>query len=300
MSQNIPVNKRLRIRSGTHVSIGERIAKGGWSDVFRIRNYPSLVIKRTRILDADPDKARARLMYAHREVDALKAVGPHSHIISMCRRAAIHGSNFDLIFPRYDCSLHAYARPSGVKGGMGEALGIMCQILSALEACHSVHVVHRDVKPDNILVDRASGRAVLADFGLAKKIEPWGAGCRLHTQEVVTRGYRAPEFVLSSRPVAYAGEIDIFALGCVLPEIVSGRPLFTLQGPLAQRDTEYRRELVGFYEFMRDSRDYIHPGNKTLPLTPEIADAWYPMMDLDPKKRPAAKVMREALLSHIL
>ena len=71
----------------------------------------------------------------------------------------------------------------------------MLQILKALAFCHARLVLHRDLKPQNVLIDR-SGRVKLADFGLARAFQTR----RSYTQEVVTLWYRAPELLLGQVP----------------------------------------------------------------------------------------------------
>jgi serine/threonine protein kinase len=83
--------------------------------------------------------------------------------------------------------------------------------------------MHRDVKPENFLVNETSGRDVLklADFGLAKQIS--NENNKL-TEYVSTRWYRAPELALET--ANYGLKVDIFALGCIMAEMYLGRPIF--------------------------------------------------------------------------
>ena len=85
--------------------------------------------------------------------------------------------------------------------------------------------MHRDIKPENYLVNNNEGSEMglkLADFGLAKDIRSNRGGN--HTEYVATRWYRAPELVLRSKN--YDQSVDMFALGCIMAELILGRPLF--------------------------------------------------------------------------
>jgi hypothetical protein len=102
-----------------------------------------------------------------------------------------------------------------------EALQIIPQICDALQYAHDEGVVHRDIKPENVLVDR-KGRVKIADFGLAKILDREPATARLTAEGQVmgTPHYMAPEQV--ERPLAVDHRADIYALGVVFYEMLTG------------------------------------------------------------------------------
>ncbi len=104
-----------------------------------------------------------------------------------------------------------------------EAVQIMGEVCAGLEAAHKKGLVHRDIKPGNILFD-SEGRAVLGDFGLARAIQASSASAASSTGGVGTPAYRAPELWLGKPPASPA--TDIYSLGCVLSEMLSGKILF--------------------------------------------------------------------------
>ncbi|KAJ3919217.1 putative MAP kinase [Lentinula edodes] len=113
------------------------------------------------------------------------------------------------------------------------------QTLRALKTIHSADLVHRDLKPANLLVN-ANCDLKVCDFGLARSVHPttYGAatGDRVMTEYVATRWYRAPENMLSYN--MYTKAIDMWAVGCILGELICGRPLFP------GRDYRHQLELV--------------------------------------------------------
>jgi serine/threonine protein kinase len=102
-----------------------------------------------------------------------------------------------------------------------EALQIIPQICDALQYAHDEGVVHRDIKPENVLVDR-KGRVKIADFGLAKILGREGESLRLTVEGQVmgTPHYMAPEQV--ERPLAVDHRADIYSLGVVFYEMLTG------------------------------------------------------------------------------
>jgi len=94
------------------------------------------------------------------------------------------------------------------------------QLLEGLLYCHRRRILHRDLKPQNLLIDR-KGFLKLADFGLARAV---CVPVRPYTHEVITLWYRAPEILLGSQ--AYSMPVDIWSAGCIFAEMLAKRPLF--------------------------------------------------------------------------
>ncbi len=109
------------------------------------------------------------------------------------------------------------------------AVTIVGEVANALTYAHSRDVVHRDVKPENILL--SDGQAIVADFGIAGAIDAAGGGKLTRTGIVLgTPAYMSPEQGAGER--ALDGRSDVYSLGCLLYEMLAGEPPFT--GPTAQ------------------------------------------------------------------
>ena len=125
------------------------------------------------------------------------------------------------------------------------------QLLTGVAYCHHHRVLHRDLKPQNLLINR-EGELKLADFGLARA---FGIPVRSYTHEVVTLWYRAPDVLLGSRK--YSTPVDIWSIGCIFAEMVNGTPLFTGNSEESQLDTIFRH--------LGTPDETIYPGFSELP-----------------------------------
>ncbi|XP_011905505.1 PREDICTED: mitogen-activated protein kinase 15 isoform X2 [Cercocebus atys] len=200
---------------------GERQAYGiVWKAVDR-RTGEVVAIK--KIFDAFRDKTDAQRTF--REIMLLQEFGDHPNIISLLDVIqAENDRDIYLVFEFMDTDLNAVIRKGGLLQDV-HVRSIFYQLLQATRFLHSGHVVHRDQKPSNVLLD-ANCTVKLCDFGLARSLGdlPEGPEDQALTEYVATRWYRAPEVLLSSH--RYTLGVDMWSLGCILGEMLRGRPLF--------------------------------------------------------------------------
>jgi serine/threonine-protein kinase len=121
------------------------------------------------------------------------------------------------------------------------AVAIARDVAEALVYAHKENIVHRDIKPDNILIDRAESRAVVTDFGIARAVERSAEMASVTTTGLTlgTPTYMSPEQAAAERHID--GRSDIYSLGCVLYEMLAGSPPFagaTARAIIAKHMTE--------------------------------------------------------------
>jgi cyclin-dependent kinase len=172
------------------------------------------------------------------------------------------------------------------------------QLLRGIAYCHHYRVLHRDLKPQNLLINR-EGELKLADFGLARA---FGIPVRSYTHEVVTLWYRAPDVLMGS--VRYSTPVDLWSVGCIFSEMHVGAPLlpgktpedqlhriFALLGTPSLEDYPKMAELPGFKPDEWPMHSAPHDGLASyFPHLPdEGRDLLLQMLQFDPEKRISAK-----------
>ena len=157
---------------------------------------------------------------AIREISLMKEL-KHENIVSL--HDVIHTENkLMLVFEYMDKDLKKYMDSRGDRGQLDYITikSFMYQLLQGIAFCHENRVLHRDLKPQNLLIN-SKGQLKLGDFGLARA---FGIPVNTFSNEVVTLWYRAPDVLLGSR--TYNTSIDIWSAGCIMAEMYTGRPLF--------------------------------------------------------------------------
>lgn len=160
---------------------------------------------------------RAAMDWFEREATMLERVA-HPSVAASYGRFLAYGTKFLAIEFVDGVSGHDVIRLVG-RLSVNDALSVAGSVGDALGHVHERGVVHGDVKPANVMLDR-SGRVVLTDFGIASRVD---AGADQQTRLAGTPRYMAPEMFAGTRPSA---STDLYALGCVLFELLEGRPPF--------------------------------------------------------------------------
>ncbi|NWT12253.1 MK15 kinase, partial [Vireo altiloquus] len=176
-----------------------------------------------KIFDAFRNRTDAQRTF--REIMFLQKFGEHPNIIKLLDVIqAENDKDIYLIFEFMETDLHAVIKKGNLLKDIHKCY-ILYQLLKATKFIHSGNVIHRDQKPSNILLD-AQCCVKLCDFGLARSLsqlreeQPSPA----LTEYVATRWYRAPEILLASRN--YTKGVDMWSIGCILGEMLLGKPLF--------------------------------------------------------------------------
>lgn len=197
----------------------EKVGEGTYGVVYKARHKKSnklVALKKIRLENEDEGVPST----AMREISILKELR-HPNVVFL-RDVHLTESRLYLVFEFLSMDLKRYLDNLPEKEFIDKMLlkSYLYQILEALLFCHKRRVIHRDLKPQNLLID-SNGVIKLADFGLARAfIIP----VRPYTHEVVTLWYRAPEVLLGCP--RYATPVDMWSVGCIFAEMATKRPLF--------------------------------------------------------------------------
>ncbi len=214
----------------------EKIAEGGMARVYRGRD---LVLKRTiavKVLKDQMSGDAAFLRRFEREAQSAAALS-HPHIVNMYDVGEQEGTNYMVMEYVDGINLKQYIREKG-RLPAHEAINIAKQIAEALEQAHAAGVVHRDIKPQNILFSR-KGKVKVTDFGIA--IAGDGVTVTAGDQIIGSVQYISPE---QARGEIAGKQSDLYSLGIVLYEMVTGKVPFSGESQVAVAMKHIQEEIV--------------------------------------------------------
>ncbi|KAM7264332.1 hypothetical protein ACFE04_002015 [Oxalis oulophora] len=272
----------------------EKIGEGTYGVVYKGRDRATLEIIALKKIRLDNEEEGVPST-AIREISLLRELN-HANVVRL--RNVVHNEKrLYLVFEFLDIDLKKQMDSNPDFGkDMKLIKSFLFQILHGLAFCHSHRVLHRDLKPQNLLIDRSTNAIKLADFGLARA---FGIPVRTFTHEVVTLWYRAPEILLGSRH--YSTSVDVWSVGCIFAEMVNQKPLFPGDSEIDQ--------LFRIFRIMGTPNEGTWPGVTALPdfrsafpkwpakdlktllptLEPAGIDILSKMLTLDPSQRIQAK-----------
>ncbi|KKA28359.1 hypothetical protein TD95_000190 [Thielaviopsis punctulata] len=282
---------------------GKRLGEGTYAVVFlgHLRSDQSqrVAIKKIKVQKEYTDGLPPD---AVREIKFLQEL-KHPNIISLLSVFSSKDQNLNLVLEYLPLGdLEMLIRDThAVRYGAGDIKAWMGMLTRAVWFCHENAVLHRDIKPNNLLIS-ADGEIKLADFGLARAFaDPH----QYMTSQVITRWYRPPELLFAVRH--YGGSVDVWSVGCVFAELI-------LRAPYLPGDTDiHQLELIcrelgtpteENWPGVSRQREYRAIPEEVFPLKPREyfqgrfgtvggagVDLLMKTLTLDPKKRISAKEM---------
>ncbi|ELU10754.1 hypothetical protein CAPTEDRAFT_1572 [Capitella teleta] len=213
--------------------IKKRLGKGAYGIVWKaVDKKTGEVVALKKIFDAFRNQTDAQRTF--REIMFLQEFGDHPNIVKLHNvMKAENDKDIYLVFEFMDTDLHNVIKRGNILKDVHKRY-IMYQLCKSIKYMHSGNVIHRDQKPSNVLLD-GECFVKICDFGLARSLTQIvvdDQGDPNLTEYVATRWYRAPEILLASHK--YTKGVDMWSLGCILGEMILGKPLFPGSSTLNQ------------------------------------------------------------------
>lgn len=212
-------NQRMQVKGyGETVAIG----CGRFSTVYKVQELSSKRI--FAIKSVSPSFKGSDNGSIYREIQSL-SVADHPNIVKL-HEVVVNQSSINIVMEYIPYNLSDVISQHSISEALTK--GIMVQLFRGLAHIHGIGIIHRDIKPQNLLVSKA-GILKICDLGLSRFLADKSASQdsdnnHSWTLQVGTHFYRAPELIYGDRN--YGPAIDIWAAGCVMAEMLTGSPLF--------------------------------------------------------------------------
>ena len=271
------------------------VGEGAYGIVYKCRNKETdkfVAIKKFKEIE---DKLVQKTM--KRELKMLQML-KHDNVVDF-QEAFIYKENLFLVFEYVEKNLLEVLEkfPEGLNPKLIRSF--VFQMCKAVHYLHTKNIIHRDVKPENLLVDE-NMNLKLCDFGFARKISlnQENNNVDAMTDYVATRWYRSPELLLSNG--IYGPEVDYWAIGCIMGELADGNPMFPGENEVDQLDCIikilgnlpeqlinmfYSNEIYNGKELLRVNRPESLERRYFGKLGPTAIDFMKGLLQLDPNKR---------------
>ncbi|XP_065847559.1 cyclin-dependent kinase B2-2-like [Euphorbia lathyris] len=283
----------------------EKVGEGTYGKVYRARERATgmvVALKKTRLHEDDEGVPPTTL----REISILRMLSRDPHIVRLMD--VKQGQNKEgktvlyLVFEYMDTDLKKFIRSFKQTGEfipVNIVKTLMFQLCKGVAFCHGHGILHRDLKPHNLLMDRKTMMLKIADLGLARAFT---LPIKKYTHEILTLWYRAPEVLLGA--THYSTAVDMWSVGCIFAELVTKQALFPGDSELQQLLHIFRllgtpneemwpgvSKLLNWHEYPQWSRKGL------LTVVPNLEEAGLDllaqMLQYDPSKRISAKKAME-------
>ncbi|CAH9087054.1 unnamed protein product [Cuscuta europaea] len=231
----------------------EKVGEGTYGKVYRARERATgriVALKKTRLPEDEEGVPPTTL----REISLLRMLSRDRHIVKLID--VKQGQNKEgktvlyLVFEYMDMDLKKFIRSfrqTGENIHPQTIKSLLYQLCKGMAFCHGRGVLHRDLKPHNLLMDRKTSMLKIADLGLARAFT---LPIKKYTHEILTLWYRAPEVLLGA--THYATAVDMWSVGCIFAELITQRALFPGDSELQQ--------LLHIFRLLGTPNEEVWPG----------------------------------------
>ncbi|KAF5200951.1 Cell division control protein 2-like protein [Thalictrum thalictroides] len=231
----------------------EKVGEGTYGKVYRAREKATgkiVALKKTRLHEDEEGVPPTTL----REISILRMLSMDPSVVRLLD--VKQGQNKEgktilyLVFEYMDTDLKKFMRSFRANGETippQTVKSLMYQLCKGVAFCHGHGVLHRDLKPHNLLMDPKTMMLKIADLGLARAFT---LPMKKYTHEILTLWYRAPEVLLGA--THYSTPVDMWSVGCIFAELITGKALFPGDSELQQ--------LLHIFRLLGTPNEQIWPG----------------------------------------
>lgn len=241
----------------------EKIGEGTYGVVYKARDTTTGATVALKCIRLDVEEEGVPCT-AIREISLLKELR-HENIVKLLD--VCHSEyRLTLVFEYLELDLKKYLDRESGNIDAATIQSFLRDLLKGVEFCHKRNVLHRDLKPQNLLISREKDLK-LGDFGLGRA---FGIPVKKFTHEVVTLWYRSPDVLLGS--TQYGTPVDVWSVGCIFAEMATGTPLFA-----GKNDAD---QLLRIFKFLGTPDNQVWPSMNQYPNStnmlskPEFMQNW--------------------------
>ncbi|KAF9602043.1 hypothetical protein IFM89_024800 [Coptis chinensis] len=231
----------------------EKVGEGTYGKVYRAREKSTgkiVALKKTRLHEDEEGVPPTTL----REISILRMLSLDPSVVRLLDVKQAQNKEgkivLYLVFEYMDTDLKKFMRSFRNKGEIippQTIKNLMYQLCKGVSFCHGHGVLHRDLKPHNLLMDPKTMMLKIADLGLARAFT---LPMKKYTHEILTLWYRAPEVLLGA--TQYSTPVDIWSVGCIFAELITGKAIFPGDSELQQ--------LLHIFRLLGTPNEDIWPG----------------------------------------
>ena len=262
-----PIDVPFSGRSSTQLeryALIKRLGTGTYGSVFEGKDASTGEAVAIKVIEKDPMSCAVQgfPIAIIREAALLKSL-KHVNVVEL-KDVVLSQTNAYLVMNLCHCDLRKHLIETKRSGRhmieTQQLKSILHQILAAVSYCHDRRVLHRDLKPDNILLDQGRGIVTVADFGMARLFVP----NQKLSDQCVTAWYRCPEIILGDS--YYATPIDIWSTACIFAEMMNLEPVFQCMTEVGC--------LIKIFQNLGTPNESVWPGVSSLPYFNPSFPCW--------------------------
>jgi len=277
-----------------------QVGSGTYAVVYKAKNTKTGKLYALKQIKMEKSGEEGLPFTVIREISLLKRLAQHPNIVNLHQVVNSEAKGIALIFEYMNYDLKQYMIREK-RLDMPTIKSFLYQLLQGVAFCHKHHILHRDLKPQNLLVN-FDRELKIGDFGLARFN---GIPVAKLSSQVVTLWFRAPEVLFCCHK--YTSSIDIWSVGCIFGEMVTSRPIFKGTDEKSQLKCIFKKlgtpsesNWKGVTDLAGWKKEALknYPGVKLSEIVEGLDENGYDLLSSMLKYEPSERISAQAALEH--